>query len=460
MKTTNRAEPLVSIIVRTKNEERWIRACLSAINRQTYRNFEMILVDNQSTDHTVAKASAFGVKLVKIEAFLPGKALNDGIRQSKGEILVCLSGHCIPVDEHWLANLVRNLDDSEIAGVYGRQQPLSYSSDLNKRDLILTFGLDRKVQIKDSFFHNANSALRREVWDRFPFDELVTNIEDRVWARQIQSAGMKIVYEPEASVYHWHGIHQDLNPERARSIVRILEQTDGIPNQIHKTDISDLHIVAVVPSKGPPQICNGGPLISHTLDHIRSTRSVKTIYVACDHLQTAEIARKAGAVVIARPASLSEEHVDIVDVLQFALEQIEKQKPLPDLVAVLEETFPFRPAGLLDSMIEKIADAGVDSIIAAKREARRLWLSDEGGIRDIGEPGFMPRQLKRTVAYVSLFGLACVTQPRNIREGNVTGSRMAIYEVGDPLAALEIRGKDGLSMGGALLDAWSKRSHS
>jgi len=53
------------------------------------------------------------------------------------------------------------------------------------------FGLDRRVQVKDSFFHNANSAFRREVWEKIPFDEQVTNIEDRVWAKKILSLGYK-----------------------------------------------------------------------------------------------------------------------------------------------------------------------------------------------------------------------------------------------------------------------------
>ena len=43
----------VSIIVRTRNEERWISQCLSAIEKQSYKNHEVILVDNDSSDNTV-----------------------------------------------------------------------------------------------------------------------------------------------------------------------------------------------------------------------------------------------------------------------------------------------------------------------------------------------------------------------------------------------------------------------
>ena len=125
---------MVSIIIRTRNEERWINLCLSAVFNQSYRDFEVILVDNESTDKTIEKAKAFDVKVISIKDFLPGEAINLGIRSSKGDIIVCLSGHCIPVNEKWLKNLISNFDDSKVAGVYGRQQPMSFSSDRDKRN--------------------------------------------------------------------------------------------------------------------------------------------------------------------------------------------------------------------------------------------------------------------------------------------------------------------------------------
>jgi glycosyltransferase involved in cell wall biosynthesis len=202
--TTN---PLVSIIVRTKNEERWITQCLDSVYRQNYGEIEVILVDNDSTDDTLRRASLFPVKVVSISNYLPGLALNQGIRSSSGEIIVCLSAHCVPLDEDWLENLVSPLSAANIAGVYGKQEPVQFSSDEDKRDLITVFGLDEKLQIKDPFFHNANSALLRSTWNRFPFDESVSNLEDRVWGQRMIDAGKQLLYTPLAKASHWHGIH-------------------------------------------------------------------------------------------------------------------------------------------------------------------------------------------------------------------------------------------------------------
>src|SRR3989338_6117868 len=171
----------ISIIIRTKDEERWIGQCLQAVFSQERKDFEVIIVNNKSRDKTIEKAKQFKIdKVITCTEYLPGKALNIGISQSRGKYIVCLSGHCIPVNSKWLTYLLDNFNDPAVAGVYGRQEPMEFTSNSDKRDLALVFGLDRKIQLKDSLFHNANSMIRRDVWERAPFDEGVTNIEDRV----------------------------------------------------------------------------------------------------------------------------------------------------------------------------------------------------------------------------------------------------------------------------------------
>ncbi|MFQ5609914.1 MAG: glycosyltransferase, partial [Woeseiaceae bacterium] len=288
----------ISIIIRARNEERWIGSCLEAVSRQTRKDFEVVLVDNVSTDKTVDKARQFEVKLVTVEEFRPGDAINRGIEASSGEIIVCLSGHCIPVDEHWLENLVANLEDETVAGAYGRQEPLAFTSDLDKRDLLITFGLDRRVQVKDGFFHNANSAFRRSVWEQYPFDAEVTNIEDRIWANEVINAGYKLVYEPTASVYHHHGIHHDRDPARARKIANILESfgTEATRPSRNRIDANHLNIVAVIPVRDEGlTLLAGKPLYEYAIDHAAGSSFVKTVAVSTDSESVAANAKRAGA---------------------------------------------------------------------------------------------------------------------------------------------------------------------
>ena len=108
----------VSIIIRTKNEEDWIAHCLSSVFNQDYKNFEVIIVDNSSTDKTLKIAKQFSIaNIVEIDEYLPGKAINAGINVSNGDIIVILSAHCIPKKSNWLRKMIVNLDNSNIAGV-------------------------------------------------------------------------------------------------------------------------------------------------------------------------------------------------------------------------------------------------------------------------------------------------------------------------------------------------------
>jgi glycosyltransferase involved in cell wall biosynthesis len=443
---------LASIIIRTKNEERWVTSCLRSVFNQDYENMEVVIVDNKSTDMTLKKAREFPVKIVEIEQFLPGRAINHGIRNSSGELIVCLSGHCIPTSPKWLGKLIADLEHEEIAGVYGRQDPLSFSSPLDKRDLLNLFGLDKKLQIRDGFFHNANSALRRATWDEYPFDEEVTNIEDRVWATKVLADGFKIAYEPEASVYHHHGVHQDMDRDRAARVVRIMEGIDGLMEKAPGYRKDQMHVLAIIPARGKPKFSGGKSLLEYSVRNALNAETINEVIVATDEEETAAIAKQLGAAVpFIRPRSLSEDYVDIAEVLRYTLEKVESDGIVPDLIVIMEETYPFRPPDLLDTLVGRVIDEGLDSVVAVKEEPRHIWLHSQGKTSEFGE-GFMPRQFKDESAYIGLLGLGCVTHPSFLRNGDLLGHRVGVFEIDDPFCAIEIRNEKLFEIATQMLD--------
>ena len=452
--SNNKSLPFVSIIIRTKNEEKWIGHCLSAIYTQNFSNFEVILVDNMSTDGTINKALTYPIKIVTIDDFFPGKAINDGIRESKGEVVVIISGHCIPVNQDWLGNLLKNINKKGVGGVYGRQEPLSFSSSLDKRGLAITFGLDAKTQTKDSFFHNANSAIKRSVWEEFPFDEKATNIEDRIWGKKIIESGLKIYYEPSASVYHYHGIHQGRNLERAHKIVRIMEDLHGSHKELSNISENSVQAVAIIPIRGESISCNGEFLLPYTLKYLQKCKLISSIVVSTDNEKTAELAKKYGAKVpFIRPQSLSEEYVDIAQVLSYTLEELEKNET-PDLVLIVEETQPFRSKGLVDDMILEIMNKGLDSIVAVHKEERSVWSANNNNIDQTGEIP-VPRTFKKNSTNINLMGLGCITHPQYIRDQTLFGSNIGLHIIDCPISALEIRSSETMRKIFPLLDKWN-----
>jgi hypothetical protein len=331
---------------------------------------------------------------------------------------------------------------------------MRFSSDFDKRDLIIVFGLDKKVQVKDSFFHNANSAFRRDLWRAIPFDEAITNIEDRLWGQEVIRRGLKIVYEPAASVFHHHGIHQDLDRERAKNVVKILESLDGLVEDHAPLGLDDWHVRAIVPVRGKARLCGTRPLLEYTIRAARESTRLHDLVIATDDPETAALAVRLGArAPFLRPAHLSEDYVDIGEVVRYSVDQLaELGERSADVVVVLEETYPFRPPHLIDAMIAQLGTTGMDSLVACHAEDRSLWLEREGQIANIGE-GFMPRKLKENRAFVGLFGLCTVAHSSCLYGEDIFGTRRGIFEVDDPMSAIEARGTQ-ISRLAPLLETW------
>jgi CMP-N-acetylneuraminic acid synthetase/GT2 family glycosyltransferase len=446
----------VSIVIRTKNEERWIETCLKGVFNQTYDNFEVIIIDNESTDKTIIKAESFPVKVLSLNNFTPGRAINLGVSESKGEIIVILSGHCIPVNNKWLENLISDLDEPDVAGVYGRQEPMSFSSDNDKRDLVTVFGLDKKIQIKDPFFHNANSAVRKKFLDNFPFDEDVTNVEDRVWGMEVIKNGFKIIYEPLASVYHYHGINHNMNPSRTRNVVRILESigkenSNENPKYVSSFDSSSLKITAFIPSIGDLEMCEETPFIYYTIKRALEAKHVNRVVVLTDNKKTATICKKLGAEVpFLRPPKLSSPTSLIQDVLKYGVLQLLEMNYHTDLCVVLYKNYPFRTSSFIDDLIERFIREGADCMIPMKDEGRAIWKKSNEDVQTINP--FMPRDLKKDQFLVSHFGLGFITHAQYIIDGSFGfDKKVYSYPLYDTLSSLEIRDKETISSVSMLL---------
>jgi GT2 family glycosyltransferase/CMP-N-acetylneuraminic acid synthetase len=447
--------PEISIIVRTYNEEKWIGQCLRAVQTQTIDDIEVILVDNLSTDKTVKKAEHIypELTLIEIDDYMPGLALNEGIRASEGEYFVCLSAHCVPVDDNWLENLRRNFaQEKNIAGVYGRQVPVESSDPVDKRDLLRTFGPERRVQEQDTFFHNANSMVRREVWEEHLFKEDVTNIEDQIWGNEVINADYKLVYEPDAAVYHYHGINQGNDEDRTKSVIRIMENHEIRPDEHlgsefegNPLDPTELDIVSFVPVRHQAEVGVDfdESLVTRTIDAANDTKYVDDIILLTDSDHIAERGERWGASVpFLRPPELSERDVEVVEVFQWALDELERDGRFPDLVMPLEVTHPFRPPGMLDKLVTKLVTEGFDTVVTTFPEFRPCWLKTDDGLERINEDTTF--RVDRDPLQIGLVSLGCITYPRFIRDGNRVGGDVGVHEVENPLAAIEIRQRDDL----------------
>ena len=440
---------MISVIIRTRNEERWIGQCLKMVLRQSVKNIEIILVDNNSADKTKerAKHEYPELKVIQVNEYMPGLALNMGVQASTGKYIAILSAHCIPLDTAWLRHLVENLEDKDVAGVYGRQLPMKFSTALDKRDLLVTFGLDKRIQRKDSFFHNANSMIRRDIWKKYPFDEELTNIEDRVWGKKVIEAGYKLVYEPKAVVNHYHGIHQNNDEERVNNVVRIMEGLNL--NKSHKTDVllerDTLEVVAIIPVKGEnenEEMLN--TLLKRTVASALDSKTISRVIVSTDDERIKKAAEKLGAEVpFIRPPELSAKGIRVDDVLIYTLGQLESEGYFPDIVIPIEITYPFRPESLLDKLVEQLIERGLDTVIPGFAEYRLGWWKNDDEFVRVDK--FSTLKSKREPLHIGLISMGCATYPEIIRKGSRIGNKVGVVEIKNAISTFEVRNKEDLA---------------
>tara|TARA_B100000941_G_scaffold290513_1_gene272762 strand:+ start:12351 stop:13700 length:1350 start_codon:yes stop_codon:yes gene_type:complete len=435
-------EKKVSIIIRTKNEEQWIEMCLRKIYEQTYKNFEIIIVDNLSKDKTLEKIKNYKCKIVKIDKFIPGKAINIGISKSSGEIIVCLSAHCIPVDKYWLKNLVLDLNKKNIGAVYGKQLPLPYSSPLDKRDLYNTFGEEKRIQSKDTFFHNANSAFKRNIWNKIKFDERILHIEDRVWAHEILKLGYKIVYQPKSEVYHWHGINQSLDLKRCEEIVSILENLSYVARK--KPDLiklKNLKCAAVIPLLGKTIGIKEKNLLELTINQLKKSKMIDDIYLYSNEKENKKISKKLGIdISINRENTNSQYYLDIISSVRNFLEKVEKKGKFYDLLVIATENFPLRNFKIFDEMIKLSINKNYDVVVPVQPFKGSIFSKENLKIKTLVN-GTIPSKINNNT--FSRIGISTVIKTSKIRSTDIMKNKLGFYNVKDQMSFIEIN-KDSL----------------
>lgn len=196
----------ISIVIRSRDEAQFIGEVLERLFAQEYDgSFEVIILDSGSRDGTLEIAHRFSVAVYSInpDDFTFGRALNRGAQIAKGEYVVYLSAHCTPTDRLWLTRLVEPLTgDRNVVATFGRQEPRAGVNPFEGMELGWTFPSDH-TRDPTVIFSAANCAISREVVMRYPFDESAPGAEDYIWRRLLPDS-YRVLYVPEASVYHSH----------------------------------------------------------------------------------------------------------------------------------------------------------------------------------------------------------------------------------------------------------------
>jgi len=174
-----------SIVIPTRNEELSIERCLESIFGQTYRNFEVVVVDS-STDKTPQLAAKYDVILVRQKPKGVAAAFNEGIRHARGGI-ICLMAADDTIAPDYLEENLKPFLEPGVMGVYLPWKIVKPNTLIGK-----VFYYYYQIFIVKSKYSSWPLLWRREVFNDVVFDETLTVGEDAdFWKRVKKIANNK-----------------------------------------------------------------------------------------------------------------------------------------------------------------------------------------------------------------------------------------------------------------------------
>lgn len=163
-----------------------------------------------------------------------------------------------------------------------------------------------------------------------------------------------------------------------------------------------------VPGKNTKEIC-GKPLIAWTIEAALKSKSLDEYFVLTEDKKISEIAEKYGTRVVEEPASLAQDNITILPVLQDFLKTIKAEDD--DIVVLLMATSPVRDEGLIDQCVKTFLEKKADSLAT-------------GFICDLLEWGTYNEPRQQLKGYFHDDGNVYVHKVGLLRKGDPCGKKM------------------------------------
>jgi len=197
----------VSVVIPVYNGAATLPAGLRAVRKQTYPLDEVIVVDDGSTDSSGDIARGFGVRVISQSNAGPAAARNRGAAAAQGDILLFTDADCVPAPD-WAERMVTAFTGPGVVGVKGVYRT-------RQRGLVARFvqaeyedRYDRMRALETIDFVDTYSAgYRRDIFlasGGFDTSFPTASVEDQEFSFRLAEAGHRLVFVPDAQVFHIH----------------------------------------------------------------------------------------------------------------------------------------------------------------------------------------------------------------------------------------------------------------
>lgn len=241
---------LVSIIIPTYNEAKVIGECLLSLGKQAYKDFEVIVVDDGSTDNTRSvvgnsKPQTLNPKLLRQQHKGPGAARNLGAKHARGEILVFVDAD-MTFDRNFLKNLIKPILAGKAKGTFSKYEYVSNWDNVWARCWNINEGWEEKRRHPKNYPDRQKvfRAILKKEFDRVGgFDSSSGYMDDWTLSHKL---GYEAVSAPGAIFYH----------ENPGSLAEVFRQARWIGKRPYKLGVIG-DFIALIRSSFPFSIIIG-----------------------------------------------------------------------------------------------------------------------------------------------------------------------------------------------------------
>ncbi|MFO7872563.1 MAG: glycosyltransferase [Candidatus Undinarchaeales archaeon] len=385
--------PIASIIITAHNYGRYLEESIESAVNQNFDNYEVIVVDDGSTDNTpkiikkYKKKYPSKIKAVTLDGVGLSEACNKGVKKSKGKYIVRLDA-----DDYFDENLLL------VEVTYLEKHPkvdMVYPDyfEVDEKGNLLNYHRNMKVGKESKLLDRAPIAIgamyRRSCYDKIGgYDENLKYQENyEFWAKftekyKVQTINIPLMY------YRRHGNSMSSNEAGKRAARRKIKKKFA-----KKTNG---RTIALIPARGAAKEqdklalieINGKPLIYYTIREALKVKEFENVYVSTEDEKIADVSRKMGANVLMRPRKLATAKTPMEKVVLNAVEQLDVK---PEVIAILQVPSPLKKAKHIKEAINTMKMYDVDSVISVYKTKKFYWRPGMYGLT----PLFKKRLLKQ-----------------------------------------------------------------
>lgn len=376
--------PRVSIYVVNHNYSKFIAQAIDSVINQTYKDFELLIIDDGSTDHSREVIEKYR-ELSKVSIiYQKNKGItvtnNIALRHSKGRYLMRLDADDY-LDKNALMIMAHEIEQNEDVGMVF---PDYFLVDESGQEIEVYRRHDfASVSMYDQPAHGACTLIRKDCLESMGGYEEKLRAHDgyELWIRFIKQFKVSNIRLP-LFYYRKHGNSITSNKNR---IIKVREEIF----QIHTQNI-EMNGVAIIPIRATEEnreLCltelKGKKVVDWTLDAALNSKYLRQCIVSTDDNEIADYIKKvygSKVTVSKRDNQLARKNIPLESVLKELMDQI--RIDLNTYVFLPIET-PFRGSKEIDSAIEVMKLFDADSVIGVRSEVDGFYFHDGGGLKPI-----------------------------------------------------------------------------